>query len=278
MQLLAPLQSEELLLPLLDRTAAEILPRREQYIQAHPEEFEGEDARQSYRRGLVGPFEISSWLRDLPSAAVVAPVVFLRHVQCGPSAEDRPSARRFWSDFNTLDQDETVLAIERDYVKMEGTTPICEPQLPKPQLPELQCRPTTVRFLVESVSPSTSEEAATLGRQVTTEPNLMHRVQTLEEWLLSGLTVGARVGRRPQGGTVIVVESETHRGSKTRHHYHCSWGHFAVLLYLDLRCDGSGEGGGDTLLLLDSMPVDEIPTSPGQAVFEALTRIENVPQ
>eukprot|EP01043_Picozoa_sp_COSAG02_P065169 COSAG02_NODE_9751_length_2120_cov_4.115784_1_plen_432_part_00 len=276
MQVLAPLQSEEVLLPLLDRTAAELLPRREQYIEAHPDEFESEDAQQSYRRGLVGPFEISSWLRDLPSAAVVAPVVFLRNVQCGPSAEDRPSARRIWSDFATLNQDKTVLAIERDYVKTEGTTPMRELQLPIPRLPELQCRPASVRFLVESVSPSTSEEAVTLGGQGVSEPRPRHTVQTLEEWLLSGLTTGVQVGRRPQCGTVIVVESETHRGSKTQHHYHCSWGHFAVLLYLDLCCDG--ESGGDTLLLLDSMPVDDLPTSPAQAVFEALTRIEKPPQ
>jgi hypothetical protein len=272
LELLAPLQSEEVLLPLLDCTAAEILPRREQYIEAHPEEFEGEEARQSYRRGLVGPFEISSWLRNLAPADLVGPVVFMRHVQCGPSPEDRPSAGRFWSDFDALNQDETVLATEREYVTMEA---VSEPlQLPE-SLPRLQCRPTSDRFLVESISPSENEGTVTLCAQGATEPTPLHGVQTLEEWLLSSSTVGAQVRSRPQSGTVIVVESETHRGSQTRHHYHCSWGHFAVLLYLDLGPDGSDKGDGSTLLLLDSMPVDDLPTPPAKAVFEALMVINS---
>ena len=32
------------MLPLLDCTAAELLPARDQYIEAHPEEFEDEEA------------------------------------------------------------------------------------------------------------------------------------------------------------------------------------------------------------------------------------------
>ena len=280
LELLRPLETEELLLPLLDRTAAELLPRREQYIASHAHEFNGDEARQAYRRGLVAPFEVSSWVRNLTAAAVVAPVVFMRHVQCGQSAEDMASAKRFWLDFDALEQDETAMAIERDYVRTEGTsaaTAVHDSQLSDSRA-GLQCRPSSVRFLVESDAPPATDgapavdEPGTLGAP---EPKSRHEVQTLEEWLLSGSTVRAGTRRRPKSGTVLLIEAETHRGSQTRHHYHCSWGHFNVLLYLNFSSDDSDEAGRDTLLLLDSMPVDDLPTAAAQAVFKALAVVNS---
>jgi hypothetical protein len=56
---LAPLSMEAVMLPELARAAEWLLPRRSEFIASHPAEFVDDAARETYRRGLVGPFELS---------------------------------------------------------------------------------------------------------------------------------------------------------------------------------------------------------------------------
>ena len=334
LKLLAPAQTEELLLPLLERTCAEVLPAREEYIATHAEEFKDEDARESYRRGLVGGFEVSVWLQQLGSHAaaahaepaatgdaaaadadgagtdraagpVSAPIGFLRHVQCGSSDANR---KRFWSDFNALDLSSEpppadaaigadsssnihmtmrstaaaasggAMAIERDYVRQEGLPSQggAEPQL-------LQCQPGSVDFLVETIHPITT--VATVATNTGTDTDTsglgqgqgqMPALQTIDEWVAAERGARARASPGGRRAFVFVMESELHRGNKTRHHYYCSWGHYSVLLLLLLnRAEAEGEQHREgeemvpTLLLLDSMPVDDLPTAQGKAFWQA---------
>ena len=112
---LAPLAGEVALLPVIDRTAGEVLPRRDDYAAAHADELADDTARDAHRRGLIQPHEISAWLRS--DHASDGSVVFMRNVQCGKSAAERV---RFWPDLAALDADATLSAAEREWVREEG--------------------------------------------------------------------------------------------------------------------------------------------------------------
>ena len=152
---LAPLSTEATLLPLLENTIAEVLPLRAEYVMTHEEEFPEEEQREAYRRGLVGAFEISHWLRRHGNAQCGT----VRNVQCGTSAAERV---RFWSDLTALEADASALAIEKAWVREEG-----------------EDRPSSVDFLVETVA-AASHPGGDGG----------YRHQTPAEWAAGGPVSG----------------------------------------------------------------------------------------
>lgn len=166
---------------------------------------------------------------------------------------DAGSKARFWPDFSTLEGDASALTIEREWVMEEGLGPPAA----------LQCRSSSVDFLIETMGAAVSTHAISTqldfwGVDVVTyclcfQGSGRPVLQTVVEWAAAG----------PRSGMVFISDSDTHRGNKTRHHYTCSWGHVSVLLYVVLE-------DGPALIVLDSMPVDELPTPHGKALLAAL--------
>jgi hypothetical protein len=229
---LGPLSHPAVLLPLLEETITDILSRRQAHIDENREgefgaevnggEQDAEERKEGYRRGLVGPFEISAWLRRNSHL----PVLFLRNVQCGYSAA---GVIRWGATEEDMGAD--LFQIEKEWVREE--TPFRDPN-------------GGVDFLIESAfagfrhrrsSPIESrgeggslEAEATCGSSVTKSVKTAHRdashrgeenkapyvLRTPEKWALNAAAeLFSRADDGRKSAVPIIVDD---------------WGHFAVLL------------------------------------------------
>jgi len=114
---LRPLADPAVILPALAETWAEVAAWRRAYLTspAHlaASELTDDDAQDRFLRDLVGPFEVSAWLRRNGSLRVA----FLRNVQCG----SEPSLNGFVRWGANEDEIPGLLAVEAAWIKEEAS-------------------------------------------------------------------------------------------------------------------------------------------------------------